>query len=130
MSADAFYTYETLHSLSTGDTFTANSNAATITGGQPGAIGLSGNACDGYTTLQQRNNNNKIDPCLPWSSTVLDQVHTVGAGLRQTKGKLALNANLTFSRARSNNSVAGGNWQNNLLNGAGAPPTTIAAIFI
>ena len=63
---------------SAGNTYTANSNAATITGGQAGAVGLSGNSCDGYTTLQQRNNNNKLDPCLNWFADRLDKVNTVG----------------------------------------------------
>jgi MtrB/PioB family decaheme-associated outer membrane protein len=129
-SANLFYTYENLRSISAGETYTANSNASTITNGQPGIVGLTGNACDGYTTLLQRNNNNKIDPCLPWSSNALDGVHTVGAGLRKKQGKLDLVGTVTFARARSDINVTGGNWANNLLDGPGAAPTTFAAVLI
>ena len=130
VSATLFYTYENFSSLTAGDTYTANSNASTITNGQPGIVGLAGNPCDGYTTLQQRNNNNKIDPCLLWSANALDGVHTLGVSLRKKAGKLDLLGNLSFSRARSDNNVAGGNWANNLLDGPGAAPTTFAAVFI
>ncbi len=104
---------------------------AALNNGQPGAVGLSGNSCDGYTTLQQRNNNNKLDPCLDWSTNMLDKVHTVGVGLRKRAGSFDLLGNLILSRARSDTSAAaGGNWANNILNGPGGPPTTIAAFFI
>src|SRR5207253_7503301 len=86
--------------------------------------------CDGYTTLQQRNNNNKIDPCLAWTSSTRDDVHTVGVGLRKKQGKLDLLGNVTFARARSDNALTGGNWANNLLNGPGAAPQAYAAVFI
>ena len=79
VTATVFYTYEDFRNQSAGNTYTANSNVATITGGQPGAIGLSGNTCDTYTTLQQRNNNNKLDPCLNWFTDRLDKVHSVRA---------------------------------------------------
>ena len=130
LSTNVFYTVEKLRSLTGGNTYTANSNASTITGGQPGIVGLAGNACDGYTTLQQRNNNNKLDPCLLWSSDTLDNVHTAGLGLRKKQDKLDLLGNLTFARSRSDNSVTGGNWANNILNGPGAAPTTFAAVLI
>jgi hypothetical protein len=130
MSADVSYTYEDQRSITEGNTYTANSNTSAITNGQPGAIGLSGNACDGYTTLQQRNNNNKVDPCLNWSSAMLDVANTVGLGFRKKAGALDLTSNLTVSRAHWDNSVAGGNWANNPLNGLGGTPTTIAAYFI
>jgi MtrB/PioB family decaheme-associated outer membrane protein len=133
LTLSAFYTYEDLSAASAGNTYTANSNVATITGSQAGAIGLSGNGCDGYTTLQQRNNNNKLDPCLNWFTDRLDKVHSVGAtmlakGVMDTP--LDLTASVIVSRARSDNNVTGGNWANNLLNGPGAAPTTIAAFFI
>ena len=60
-------------------------------------MGLSGNACDGYTTLQQRNNNNKLDPCLNWSSDTLDEVNTVGLGLRKEAGQAGPAGNLIFA---------------------------------
>jgi len=133
LSLSAFYTYEDLTAGSAGNTYTANSNVATLTGAQPGAIGLSGNACDGYTTLQQRNNNNKLDPCLNWFTNRVDKVNSAGASMLG-KGlwdlPLDVSGNFVLSRARSDNNVTGGNWANNLLVGPGAPATTIAAFFI
>jgi MtrB/PioB family decaheme-associated outer membrane protein len=130
VSADVFYTHEDQRGLSTGNTYTANSNAATIANGRAGAVGLSGNFCDTYTTLQQRNNNNKLDPCLNWASDTQDVVNTVGFGLRTKAGKVDVTGNIFFSRARSDYGVTGGNWANNVVNGAGGPPTTIAAFYI
>ena len=132
VSADVFYSYEHLRYGTAGNSYNANSTA-TIAGAQPGAIGLSGNTCDTYSTLQQRNNNFKIDPCLDWSTDMNDIVHTFGLGLvgkNFATSKLELTGNLIFSHGRSTNDVSGGNWQNNLLIGRGAPPTTIAAYFI
>ena len=133
VSVNAFYTYENFEYQSAGNTYTANSNAATITGGQPGAVGLSGNACDGYTTLQQRNNNNKLDPCLNWFTDRLDKIQTYGVGFiwKEIGDKpLDLNVYAVGTHARSDNTVTGGNWANNPVNGPGGPPTTIAAFFI
>ena len=132
LSASVYYTYEDQNSTTAGNSYTANSNTAALTNGQPGAIFLSGNSCDSYTTLQQRNNNNKLDPCLNWAAAMADKVNTTGVGLRGKglDGKLDVAANLTLSRARWDNAVSGGNWANNILNGPGGPPTTIAAYFI
>ena len=52
------------------------------------------------------------------------------ARIEEEAGKLDLLGNLTFARSRSDNSVTGGNWANNLLNGPGAAPTTFAAVLI
>lgn len=130
LSVNLFYTHEDQHSTSAGNTYTANSNTATITNGQPGVVGLSGNACDGYTTLQQRNNNNKLDPCLNWYAGMVDAVNTVGVGLSKKAESLLITGNFIMTRARWDNNVSGGNWANNLLNGPGGAPTTIAAYFI
>ncbi len=130
VTADVYYTYEDGRSKTAGNSYTANSNAAAIAGAQATAVGLSGNACDPYTSLQQRNNNNKLDPCLPWAATMTDTVHTVGIGLRKAIDRLDLAGNLIYSHSRWDNTVAGGNWQNNLLVGPAAAPTTVAAFFI
>jgi len=133
VSADLFYGYDRMRAVTAGNTYTANSNSATIANSQPGVVGLSGNTCDPYTTLLQRNNNNKIDPCLDWQSAMRDEVHTVGFSLvdkRFVSPKLDLIANVVVSHARTANTVTGGNWANNLLTGPGAPPTTTAAYFI
>jgi len=130
VSANAFYTYENQRSITAGNSYTANSNTATIANSQPGVVGLSGNSCDGYTTLLQRNNNNKVDPCLNWSANMLDKANTVGFGLRGKASDLDLTGNVILTRARWDNTVSGGNWANNILNGPGGAPTTIAAWFI
>jgi MtrB/PioB family decaheme-associated outer membrane protein len=133
LSLSAFYTYEDLSAGSAGNTYTANSNVATLAGAQAGAIGLSGNTCDSYTTLQQRNNYNKLDPCLNWFTNRVDKVNSAGASMLG-KGlwdlPLDVSGNFVLSHARSDNNVSGGNWANNLLVGPGAPATTIAAFFI
>jgi MtrB/PioB family decaheme-associated outer membrane protein len=130
LSVDVFYTYDDYRSRTAGNTYTANSNVASIANSQPGVVGLSGNSCDSYTTLQQRNNNNKLDPCLDWSADRLDNARALGFGVSQKAGRLNLTGNLVATRAHWDNTVSGGNWANNLLNGAGAAPTTIAAFYI
>ena len=130
LSATVFYTYEKQRIITAGNTYTANSNVSAGTNGQPGVVGLSGNSCDGYTTLQQRNNNNKLDPCLNWSANMLEKAHTLGFELRKQSSKLDLTGNLIFTWQSWDNNVSGGNWANNILNGPGAAPTTIAAYFI
>ena len=130
VSANVFYTYENQRSITAGNTYTANSNAATVANSQPGVVGLSGNSCDSYTTLLQRNSNNKLDPCLNWSADMLDEVNTLGFGLRGKVSDLDLTGNVILSRAHWDNNVSGGNWANNILNGPGAAPTTVAAWFI
>ncbi len=126
VSVDVYYTLEALGNGTAGNSYTANSNTA----GVNGFTALSGNACDGYTTLQQRNNNNKLDPCLNWFTDMADRVHTVGVGLRGRIQKLDVTANVMTSRASSTNNVSGGNWANNPLALAGAPAGTVAAFFI
>jgi MtrB/PioB family decaheme-associated outer membrane protein len=130
LTASVWYTYENQRSLTAGNSYTANSNAIAATNGQPGVVGLSGNPCDSYSTMQERNNNNKLDPCLNWTSDMLDNVHTVGFGLTKKAGSFDLSGNVIASRARWDNNVAGGSWANNILNGPGGAPTAIAAFFI
>ena len=90
VTADVFYTYEKLASGTAGNTYTANSNTANVNG----FTALSGNACDTYTTLLQRNNNNKLDPCLNWSVNMLDKASTAGAGVRKQAEKLEVTGHL------------------------------------
>ncbi len=126
VSVDAYYTFEALGNGTAGNSYTANSNTASVNG----FTALSGNACDGYTTLQQRNNNNKLDPCLNWSTDMADRVHTFGVGVKGKIQKVDVTVNVMTSRASSANSVSGGNWANNPLALTGAPAGTIAAFFI
>jgi MtrB/PioB family decaheme-associated outer membrane protein len=132
-SLSVFYTYEDLTAGSAGNTYTANSNAAALTGALATTIGLSGNSCDGFTTLLQRNNNNKLDPCLNWFTNRVDKVNSAGVALIGKEvwdTKLDLTGDFILTRARSDNNVTGGNWANNLLIGPGSAPTTTAAFFI
>ena len=126
ISTSVFYTFEDHRNASAGNTYTANSNVANING----FVALSGNSCDGYTTLQQRNNNNKLDPCLDWSTDMRDKVHTFGVAVTGKTEKMDLTGNLLAARARSGNDVSGGNWANNPLALPGAAAGTIAAYFI
>jgi hypothetical protein len=130
LSANVSYTFENLRAVTAGNSYTANSNVIAPTNGQPGVVGLAGNGCDGFVTMQQRNNNNKLDPCLDWSTNMLDKVHTVVFGVTKKAGILDLMSDLVLSRARWDNNVTGGSWVNNILDGPGAPATTIAAFFI
>ena len=63
-------------------------------------------------------------------NTGLEATNTLGFGLSDKAGKLILTGNVIATRARWDNNVSGGNWANNPLNGLGAAPTTIAAMFI
>jgi MtrB/PioB family decaheme-associated outer membrane protein len=126
ISANGFYSYEQQRSITNGNSYTANSATANVNG----FTALSGNACDGYTSILQRNNNAKLDPCLNWSANMVDRVHTLGFTLMKKANKADVSADVVYSRARSDNNVTGGSWSNNLLAVTGAPAGTIAAYFI
>lgn len=126
LTANVFYTYEDLAQRSAGNTYTANSNTAAVNG----ATALSGNVCDSFVTMQERNNNNKLDPCLDWTSRIRDVAHTVGVGMRKVTGPLDLSANVIYTRQRWNNALTGGSWANNPLLPAGSPASAIAAYYI
>lgn len=126
-TASLFYSYEDLDSNSAGNTFTVNSNGTNVNG----ATGLSGlDGCAPWTTLQQRNNNAKLDPCLDWTTDRHDKVHSAGAGLMRNIGSLGLTSDLIFTRARTHYTPRGGNYANNPRIGPGAAPTNIAAYYI
>ena len=127
LSASVYYTWEQLESNAAGRTYSGNSNSSSVSGFN----GLSGNAgCDSYGTLQQRNNNNKLDPCLDWFDNIRDRVQTTGVSLNRKTAKVEVSGELLFTRARTDNTPTGGNWQNNPLALSGAPAGTIAAFFI
>jgi MtrB/PioB family decaheme-associated outer membrane protein len=125
-TATVFYTYEDQRSRAAGNSYTANSNTNNV-----GTFTAISGGC--YATILARNNANKIDPCLNWTNDMRDKVDTLGLSLRQKNlmaGKLDLAADLTFTRAKSDNNATGGNYVNNPLAVAGAPAGTIAAFFI
>jgi MtrB/PioB family decaheme-associated outer membrane protein len=122
-SAYAFYTYEDIKSESAGTSFSSNSNTAFV--GQAGNTLVAGGC---FATVQQRNNNAKIDPCNNWSSDMRDKVDTAGVGFAYKNlmaGRLDLMGDLTYTNARTNIGVAGGSYANNpfaLAASTGAPP--------
>jgi hypothetical protein len=125
-SATVFYTYEHQRAMTASNGYTANSNTANVNG----FTALSGNTCDTFTTLQQRNNNNKLDPCVNWTSNMLEVANTIGFTLAKKTAKLNVSSDGLYTRARSTNDFTGGSWANNALALPGAPAGTIAAFFI
>jgi MtrB/PioB family decaheme-associated outer membrane protein len=127
-SLNAFVSHEDQRSRSAGNTYTANSATANVSG----ATAISGGC---FATIALRNASNKVDPCLNWTADMRDKVDTLGVAFVQKEllgGKLDLNAALSFSRARSSNDVAGGNYVNNPLlvtpPAAPAPNPNVGAI--
>ena len=111
---------------SAGDSYTANSAASSVAG----FTTISGGC---FATIALRNASNKIDPCLNWNTDMRDKVDTLGLAFTRKKlmsGKLDARGGLTWSQARSDNGVTGGNYANNPLAVAGAPAGTVAAFFI
>lgn len=126
LNFNLFYTYEDQRSRSAGNSYTANSAAANVNG----ATAISGGC---FATIALRNASNKIDPCLNWNTDMRDKVHTLGLAFTRKKllsSKLDVSGGLTWSQARSDTGVAGGNYANNPLAVAGAPAGTVAAFFI
>ncbi len=126
LSFTAFWTSEDYKSTSAGNTYTANSTAANVNG----FTAISGGC---YPTIAQRNANNKVDPCLDWSSKNRDRVDTLGLQARHRNlmgGRLDVAGGLLFSSARTTHQMTGGNYVNNPLAVAGAPAGTVAAFYI
>ncbi len=121
-----FYTYENQRARSAGNTYTANSATQNVNGFTAIAGGC-------FPTISLRNASNKIDPCLDWSTRMLDRTHTYGFSSDRKNlldGKLAVGLELLLSRAASDNEVIGGNYVNNPLAVTGAPAGTIAAYYL
>lgn len=125
-SANFFYSHQNQLSNTAGRSYNANTNVTNING----AIGLSGSSgCNNYTTLEERNLNYKIDPCLNWSTDMQNDVDVLGFSLVKSglmSGKLSLAGDFVVSLARTNVGVQGGNYVNNPLAAAGGT----AAFFI
>ncbi len=126
LSLTVFYTYERQRARSAGNTYTANSAATAVNG----FTAIEGGC---FPTIALRNANNKIDPCLDWSTRMNDRTHTYGFSADRKNlagGKLALGIELLLSLAASDNDVAGGNYVNNPLAVTGAPAGTIASYYL
>jgi MtrB/PioB family decaheme-associated outer membrane protein len=120
LQANAFYAHEETRQHQRGDGFASNSNVA--------FIGVAGNTLvDGscYQTVQSRNNNAKLDPCLIWTADTRERADTGGISLARSglwKGRLRVNGDVVLTRALTNVDVNGGAYANNPYALAGAPP--------
>ncbi len=120
LTANAFYTHEDQRSTTAGDGFVANSNVAFIGRAENTLL-----ASPCFNTIQSRNNNAKIDPCLNWSADMRDRADTVGVSFARNglwAHKLDLTGDIVFTRAVTDIGVDGGSYANNPFALAGAPP--------
>lgn len=120
LQANAFYSHEDQRSRARGDGFGSNTNVAFI--GQAANTLVDGSC---YQTVQTRNNNGKLDPCLIWSTDMRDRADTIGFSLARSglwAHRLRLNGDLVYTRAQTDIDVAGGSYANNPYALAGAPP--------
>ncbi len=126
LSFTVFYTYEDQRSESAGNTYSTNSNTANV-----GGFTTVSGGC--YSTVIDRNNNAKTDPCNNWSADMRDKVDTLGFEFKKKNffsQKLDVVGDLVFTRARSENNVSGGNYVTNPYAVAGQPAGTVAMYFI
>lgn len=127
-SAKLYYTYDDRKTDSAGRAYGNNSNTAFV---GVAANNVVSGGC--FTTVQARNNNAQIDPCLDWTSNSRDKVHTLGFGLSYKglfDGTLDIAGDLIASRARTNVDVSGGSYVNNPFAVANAAPVAVATYFI
>jgi len=132
-SVNAFYSYEDQHMKSAGNTYTANNDGVSLVPNNASVGGFTAISGGCYATIPERNQNNKIDPCLNWSADLHDRIDTLGIAFQRKglmAGKLQLSGDLSLTRARSDSGFSGGSYVNNPLAVAGAPAGTIAAYYI
>jgi hypothetical protein len=125
-SAQAFYTYEDIQSQSAGISYGSNSNAAFV--GQAGNSIVSGGC---FSTVLDKNENAKIDPCLNWGTDMRDKVDTFGAAFKYRNlmgGRLDLAGELLYTHARTDIGVAGGSYVNNPFALASPAPALAAGV--
>jgi hypothetical protein len=143
VSFGVFYTLEDQRSQTAGNNIGTNNDglqtAAGAVGnsgvGQVNGTGLSGSSsCNSYTTVAQRNQNAKIDPCINWTADMHDRTHTLGAAFKVKNllsGKLDLAGDVTWSKADTDvGFLNGGTYANNPLSISGATSVTIGAFYI
>lgn len=126
LSTQAFYTHENIKSQSAGISYGSNSSAAFV--GQAGNTVVSGGC---FSTVLDRNNNAKIDPCLNWSTDMRDRVDTLGTGFKYKNlmaGKLEIAGDLVFTYAHTDIGVAGGSYANNPFAVAAPGPALPAGV--
>jgi len=125
-----FYSHEDQRSLTAGDGFGNNTNAAFV--GLPANTLVSGSC---YNTVLQKNLNGKLDPCLQWSTDMRERADTIGFSLKRNGlqgGRLSLAGDVLYSYVRTDIGVAGGSYANNPFALAGAPPLAsgVAAAYL
>jgi hypothetical protein len=130
LTASAFYTHEDQRSRTAGDGFGSNTNVAFI--GRAGNTLVDGGC---YQTVQARNNNGKLDPCLRWDSNMRDRADSFGMTFAWNglwSHKLDLSTDLVFSRAQTDIEVDGASYANNpfALKGAPVLPAGTPAVFL
>ncbi len=134
LTISTFFNHEDQLSHSAGNTYTQNS-LTTLTGGAAAPPGTKNSLSGGcYADINARNANGKLDSCLNWSTGMQDKVDTLGLAFKLNKllsGKLDTAGSLSYTRARTNIGVNGGNYANNPLNVSSTPPAgEYAAYFI
>lgn len=127
----AFYTYEDQKANSAGWSYSAGAitNAANI-GGVAGNTVVQGGC---FATVQDRNMNAKIDPCLQWQTDMRDKIDTFGLSFRQLglmAGRLDVGVDLLYTKSRTNIGVMGGTYANNPAAVSGKPAVNPAVFFI
>lgn len=130
LTFNVFYTHEDQRSKTAGDAYGTNNNglAGNSFVGQAGNTLVSGGC---FGTRAAQNQNAKVDPCLNWGTDMHDQADTLG--LQFTKkglmaGRLALNGNVIYTRATTDNSVSGGSYVNNPYALAAPAPALAAGV--
>jgi len=127
LSFTAYYSNEDKRSHSAGNNYATNSNTTNVNN-QTAVVD-----CNGVTTtIQIRNNGNKMDPCENWTMDMHDQVDTLGFNVKQSgllSGKLEVAGDITYSYARTNYGATGGVYVNNPYAVSGVPAATISAAY-
>ena len=126
LSMSLFFTYEDQRSQSGGNSYTANSAAANVSG----FTAISGGC---FPTIATRNASNKIDPCTNWETNMQNRTNVYGFSVDKKnlwKSRLDLGGQVSVTHAVDSNNVFGGNYVNNPLAVAGAPAGTTAAYYI
>ena len=115
-----FYSHEDFRTLTAGDGYGSNTNAASV--GRAANTLVSGSC---YNTVLLKNENGKLDPCLLWSTDMRERADTFGASLVRNGlvgGRLRLAGDVIYTYVRTDIGVGGGAYANNPFALAGAPP--------
>src|SRR5262249_54871764 len=95
-----FYTHEDSKQRTAGDGYGSNSNTAFV--GRTGNTGVAGGC---FNTVQGKNNNAKLDPCLNWFANMHDRADTVGFSLTKKafiSRRFDLSGDVLYTRAQTN----------------------------